>query len=70
MRTWVDGAEIAGLHLDATPTPDVDEQWLRQAGLAPRPHGLRARLGVATAGQAMTLWFDDVALDAARVGCL
>jgi hypothetical protein len=69
MRTWVDGAEIAGLHLDATPTPDLDEQWLRKPSW--RPALTDFALGwEAYAGQALTLWFDDVALDAARVGCL
>ncbi|HSZ81283.1 MAG TPA: hydrolase [Polyangia bacterium] len=69
MQTWVDGAEIAGLHLDATPTPDVDDQWLRRADW--RPALADFALGWESyAGQAMTLWFDDVALDAARIGCL
>ena len=69
MQTWIDGAEVAGLHLDATPTPDVDEQWLRQPNW--RPSLTSFALGWESyAGQAMTLWFDDVALDAARVGCL
>jgi hypothetical protein len=68
MRTWVDGAEVAGLHLDATPTPDLDEQWLRKADW--RPALMDFSLGWESyAGQALTLWFDDVALDAARVGC-
>jgi hypothetical protein len=69
MRTWVDGAELAGLHLDAVPTPDLDEQWLREADW--RPALTDFALGWESyAGQAMTLWFDDVALDAARPGCL
>jgi hypothetical protein len=69
LRTWVDGAEIAGLHVDGTSTPDVDEQWLRKADW--RPVLTDFALGWESyAGQAMTLWFDDVALDGARVGCL
>jgi hypothetical protein len=68
MQTWVDGVEVPGLHLDAVPTPDVDEQWLRQAGW--RPMLTSFGLGWESyAGQPMTLWFDDVALDAQRVGC-
>jgi hypothetical protein len=68
MQTWVDGAEIAGLHLDAVSTPDIDEQWLRQPDW--RPMLTSFALGWESyAGQAMTLWFDDVALDAQRVGC-
>jgi hypothetical protein len=69
MQTWVDGAELAGLHLDSVPTPDVDEQWLRQPNW--RPTLTSFALGWESyAGQAMTLWFDDVALDASRIGCL
>jgi hypothetical protein len=69
MSTFVDGVEIAGLHLDATPTPDIDEQWLRQPSW--RPALTSFALGWESyAGQALTLWFDDVALDARRVGCL
>jgi hypothetical protein len=68
MRTWVDGAELAGLRVDATPTPDVDEQWLRKPAWRPSPADLS--LGWESyAGQAMTLWFDDVALDRSRIGC-
>jgi hypothetical protein len=68
MQTWVDGAEVAGLHLDATPTPDIDEQWLRKPGWRPMPTDFA--LGWESyGGQAMTLWFDDVALDASRIGC-
>jgi len=68
LRTWVDGVALAGLQVDATPTPDVDEQWLRDAAWHPAltDFGLGWE---SYAGQAMTLWFDDVALDAARIGC-
>jgi hypothetical protein len=69
LQTWVDGVALAGLQVDATPTPDVDEQWLRDA--AWRPALTDFALGWESyGGQAMTLWFDDVALDAARIGCL
>jgi hypothetical protein len=68
MRTWVDGVEVPGLHVDATPTPDLDEQWLRKP--SSRPTLTDFSLGWESyAGQAMTLWFDDVALDRARIGC-
>jgi hypothetical protein len=68
MQTWVDGAEVAGLHLDSTPTQDIDEQWLRQPNW--RPSLTSFALGWESyAGQPMTLWFDDVALDTRRVGC-
>jgi hypothetical protein len=69
LRTWVDGAEVAGTHVDGTSTPDIDEQWLRKTDW--RPMLIDFALGWESyAGQAMTLWFDDVALDGARVGCL
>jgi hypothetical protein len=69
METWLDGVALAGLRLDATPTPDVDEQWLRKPGWSPALTDFA--LGWESyAGQPMTLWFDDVALDAARIGCL
>jgi hypothetical protein len=68
MRTWVDGVEVSGLRVDATPTPDLDELWLRKPSW--RPALTDFSLGWESyAGQAMTLWFDDVALDRARIGC-
>src|SRR4029078_10532995 len=36
MQTWVDGAEVAGVHVDQTSTSDVDEQWLRKANWRPQ----------------------------------
>lgn len=69
LRTWLDGVEVPGLTVDATSTPDVDEQWHRRPGW--RPDLVEVSLGWESyAGQAMTLWFDDVALDGARIGCL
>jgi hypothetical protein len=69
MRTWVDGAELAGLHLDGVSTPEIDEQWLRKVDW--RPGLTDFALGWESyAGQDLTLWLDDVALDTQRVGCL
>ncbi|MCB9570812.1 MAG: hydrolase [Kofleriaceae bacterium] len=68
LRTWVDGAEVAGLVVDGAATPDVDRQWLN--GGAWRPHLTDLRLGWESyGGQAMTLWFDDVAFGGARIPC-
>jgi len=68
IRTWVDGVEVPALIVDGTPTPDVDEQWLRRPNW--RPSLVDFSLGWESyAGQAMTLWLDDVALDGARIGC-
>jgi hypothetical protein len=66
--TWVDGKEIAGLVENGTPTADVSTQWLSQAGWKPVLSDFR--LGWESySGQTMTLWFDDVALAAHRIGC-
>jgi hypothetical protein len=68
LRTQVDGALVAGLVIDATPTPDVDQQWL-QAG-AWHPQLTDLRLGWESyGGQAMHLYFDDVAVGAAPIAC-
>ncbi|WNM29933.1 cellulose-binding domain-containing protein [Streptomyces sp. Li-HN-5-11] len=67
MRTWVDDQEVAGLHVDGVPTPDVDGQWLART-TPPRPTSLR--LGWESYGTGDdTLWFDDVALGSSPIGC-
>ena len=66
--TWVDGAEVAGLVENGTPTPDVSSQWLSRG--AWKPMLADFRLGWESySGQTMTLWFDDVALASKRIGC-
>ena len=68
MQTWMDGSEIAGLHEDGVPTADIDKQWLTKIGW--KPTLVDFKLGWESyAGQDMTLWFDDVALGPARLGC-
>ncbi len=68
MQTWMDGTEVAGLHEDGVPTPDIDQQWLNKAGW--KPSIADFKLGWESyAGQDLTLWFDDVALGPARIGC-
>ncbi|MFC4586368.1 cellulose-binding domain-containing protein [Sphaerisporangium corydalis] len=67
MSTYVDDQEVAGLHLDTTPTRDVDSQWLSRT-TPPRPATLR--LGWESyGGDADTLWFDDVAFGSAPIAC-
>jgi hypothetical protein len=66
--TWVDGREIAGLVENGTSVADVSTQWLTRG--AWRPSLSDVRFGWESyAGQTMTLWFDDVALAGARIGC-
>lgn len=67
LRTWLGGTEVPGLVVDGVPTPDVDQQWLARAW---HPAVTDLRLGWESYGSdADTLWFDDVALGAARIGC-
>jgi hypothetical protein len=66
--TWVDGAAVTGLTVDASSTPDVDAQWRRKADW--RPSLQDFRLGWESyGGVTQTLWFDDVALSSQRLGC-
>ena len=68
MQTWVDGADVPGLHQDGVPTQDIDKQWLNKVGW--KPDLVDLKLGWESyAGQAMTLWFDDVAIGPTRIGC-
>lgn len=68
LQTRVDGALVPGLVDDGVPTPDVDAQWLQGTAWTPRPTDVRFGWE-SYAGQADTLWFDDVAVGAARIGC-
>jgi hypothetical protein len=60
LRFWLDGNEVPTLHVTA---------WRNQA--APwSPAYDRVRLGFHDfQGQAVDVWYDDVALDAQRIGC-
>jgi hypothetical protein len=66
-QTWVNGTEVAGLHVDGTPTHDVDSQWLNKTW---RPSLTDLRLGWESyGGDTDTLWFDDIAVSSSRIGC-
>jgi hypothetical protein len=68
LQTWVDGKAVAGLTVEGDATPDVDAQWKRKADWSPDLRDLR--LGWESyGGDANTLWFDDVAVGGARLGC-
>ncbi|MFJ4806180.1 cellulose-binding domain-containing protein [Streptomyces murinus] len=67
LDTWLGDQQIPGLHQDGVPTADIDQQWLSRT-TAPRPTGLR--LGWESYGGGDdTLWFDDVAVGSAPIGC-
>ena len=69
MRTWLNGTEVAGLHLDNVPTPDIDAQWLQNRPNW-RPSLTDLRLGWESySGGDDTLWFDDVAISSQPIGC-
>lgn len=68
LDTWVNGSLVTGLVVDGTPTQDVDQQWLARGGWRPGPTDLR--LGWESYGEGDdTLWYDDVAVGTARIGC-
>lgn len=68
ISTWVNGTSVPGLTEDGVPTPDIDDQWLANPNW--RPHLTNLRLGWESyASETDTLWFDDVALSSARIGC-
>lgn len=68
LRTWIDGSELAGLVVDAEPTPDVDQQWKSKPDWKPVLEDIK--LGWESyAGQTMVLHVDDIALAGARIGC-
>jgi hypothetical protein len=68
ISTWVNGTSVPGLAEDGVPTPDIDDQWLAKPSWRPRLTDLR--LGWESyASDTDTLWFDDVALSSARIGC-
>ena len=58
---------MPGLLQDGVPTHDIDGQWLSRAY---RPDLVDLKLGWESYGEgADTLWYDDVAAGAFRVGC-
>ncbi|MEW2079910.1 cellulose-binding domain-containing protein [Streptomyces sp. NPDC013433] len=67
LDTWLGDELIPGLHADGVPTQDIDRQWLART-TPPRPTALR--LGWESYGTGDdTLWFDDVAVGSAPIGC-
>jgi hypothetical protein len=68
LETWVNGESVEGLHLDGTPTQDVDQQWMN--GGAWQPDLTDLRFGWESYGEGSdTLWYDDIAVGTTRVGC-
>jgi hypothetical protein len=69
IQTWVNGQAPAGLQADGQPTAEIDQNWIAQDP-AWRPRLTDFKLGFeAYDGSRATVWIDDVALGAQRIGC-
>jgi len=67
LDTYVDGARVSGMSADGEGTRDFDGQWYRREW---SPSLSNPEFGWESyGGSAMTLWFDDIAIDGARIGC-
>ena len=69
LHASINGIAEAGLVIDATPTPDVDQPWLGGPTWTPRLQNIRFGWE-AYGGTTMNLWFDDIAVGNAPIGCL
>ena len=71
ITTWLNGTEIAGLSENGTAVANVSDQWLAGAGASWRPSLTDLKFGWESYGGGGndTLWFDDIALGAGRIGC-
>jgi hypothetical protein len=69
MRTWLNGNEVAGLHLDKVPTLNIDSQWINsRPNWHPSLTDLRFGWESYSNGDD-TLWFDDVAIGSQQINC-
>ena len=70
IRTWLNGSEVQGLHLDNIPTPELDANWIKaRPNWHPSLTDLRFGWETYTNGFDNTLWFDDVAVATHMIGC-
>jgi Tfp pilus assembly protein PilE len=70
IHTWYNGTAVPGLTEDGVPTPDIDAQWLSGSGANWRPNLTDLKLGWESySNPTDTIYFDDVALSTARIGC-
>jgi hypothetical protein len=69
MEFWLNGSSstVPGLSYDGGVVQGVNDQWARGAPLPLRPADLA--LGWLGLNDQQTVWFDDVALAGARIGC-
>lgn len=68
LETYVDSQLVPGLVIDAIGTKDIDGQWLQSGKWSAKPSDIG--FGWESYGNdAMTLWFDDIAIATDRPGC-
>ena len=68
VQTWVDGSAITGLRSVGAVTANVDGQWQRPGAFHAELADLR--FGYESYGNdSATLWFDDIAVGTAPLGC-
>jgi hypothetical protein len=71
LNVSVDGTDVPGLAEDGVATANIDQAWVGSAQSLAR-YSAFADFNVgwqSYGGGAMTIWFDDVALSAAQIGC-
>jgi hypothetical protein len=71
LNVSVDGNDIPGLTEDGVPTPNIDQTWVASAPSLSRYATLADfNIGWGKFGaESLTLWYDDVALSSAPIGC-
>lgn len=68
LQVWLNGTDIAGLTVDGVATADIDAQWKSRANWHPSLSDVKFGWESYSSGD-NTLWFDDVAFGASRIGC-
>jgi hypothetical protein len=70
INTWYNGTLVPGLTENGTVTPQVNDQWVAGSGANWRPKLTDLKLGWENYSNGTdNLWFDDVVLSKARIGC-
>jgi polysaccharide lyase-like protein len=71
LNVSINGNDVAGLTEDGVATPNIDQDWVGSAPSLMRYTALAdVNFGWASYGAGpMTIWFDDVALSGAPIGC-
>ena len=70
LETWINGTAVTGLTYvpgTTTKTQGVNDQWTPPTPFTPTALGLG---WINFGGSSFTLYFDDVALDSSRIGCM